>query len=149
MFHGKAQDARSPPAGPPPSQYPWFPPMPPVGYGYPGWQMPSAPPAAPSRDPVMSSDPPDDAGAYPSVTDFIEGLIARVPQRQALREAGEVLDSLHYYDLNEITSLTAEELGSDKFGSILRGDAEYLLTQARREVKRLDKVASRARAARH
>jgi hypothetical protein len=97
----------------------------------------------------MSSDPPDDAGAYPSVTDFIEGLIARVPQRQALREAGEVLDSLHYYDLNEITSLTAEELGSDKFGSILRGDAEYLLTQARREVKRLDKVASRAQAARH
>jgi hypothetical protein len=57
-----------------------------------------------------------------------------------------MLDSLHYFDINEIVTLTVEELGTDKFGNVLVGDAQYLLTQAKKEVKRLDKEARRARA---
>jgi hypothetical protein len=92
----------------------------------------------------MSSDPSDDADAYPLIVDFIETLIDKVPQRQSLREAGQNLRALAYYGIDEITTLTVDEFGIDKFGNILRGDAEYLLGQVRREVKRLDKVARRA-----
>lgn len=86
-----------------------------------------------------------DMGAYTSVIDFIETLITKFPQRESLREAGEALDSLHYFDINEITSLTADDLGTDKFGNVLRGDTEYLLVQARKEVKRVGKEVRRAR----
>jgi hypothetical protein len=87
----------------------------------------------------MSSDLPDDVCTYPSIIDFIETLITKVPQRQSLREAGLNLHTLHYYGIDEITTLTADEFGTDKFGNVLRGDAEYLLGQVRKEVKRLDK----------
>ncbi|KAF8187900.1 hypothetical protein K438DRAFT_2019433 [Mycena galopus ATCC 62051] len=152
MFHGDAKAPTPPPPPPPvPAQYPqWFPQMPPIGYGLPGFhpaypQMPApAPPARPHHA-VMSSDPPDDADAYPSILEFIETLIAKVPQREALRNAGTILHSLHYFGIDEITTLTADEMGTDNFGNVLRGDAEYLLGQARKEVKRLDKLARRAR----
>lgn len=148
MFHGKSK-APSPPSGPAPAPYSYYPPMPPHGYGFPGFpgypQMPAAPPA-PTHHAVMSSDPPDDTGSYPSVIGFIDTLVAKVPQRASLRDAGEMLDSLHYFDINEIVTLTVEELGTDKFGNVLVGDAQYLLTQAKKEVKRLDKEARRARA---
>ncbi|KAJ7923950.1 hypothetical protein B0H13DRAFT_2399012 [Mycena leptocephala] len=84
--------------------------------------------------PVMSSDPPDDADAYPLIVDFIETLIAKVPQRQSLREAGQNLRALAYYGIDEITTLTVDEFGTDKFGNILRGDAEYLLRQVKKEL---------------
>ncbi|KAJ7938741.1 hypothetical protein B0H13DRAFT_2301381 [Mycena leptocephala] len=147
MFHGKAKAPSPPPV--PSAPYPYYPPMPPHGYGFPSFpgypQMPIAPPA-PTHHAVMSSDPPDDTGGYPSVIGFIDSLITKVPQRASLRDAGEMLDSLHYFDINEIVKLTVEELGTDKFGNVLEGDAQYLLTQAKREVKRLDKEARRARA---
>ncbi|KAJ7200189.1 hypothetical protein GGX14DRAFT_400871 [Mycena pura] len=149
MFHGTPK-ALTPPPLPVQShpQYPYFPPMPPVGYGMPGFQIPGympAGPPAPAHHAVMSSDPPDDAAAYPSIVDFIETLIAKVPQRQSLREAGQNLDALAYYNIDELTTLTVDEFGTDKFGNILRGNAEYLLGQVKKEVKRLDKLARRAR----
>ncbi|KAJ7475364.1 hypothetical protein B0H11DRAFT_2282013 [Mycena galericulata] len=79
------------------------------------------------------------------VIDFIETLIAKSPQREGLRAVGDILDSLHFFDINEIQDLTSDELGSDKFGNILVGDAQYLLKQVKSEVKRLDKAARRAR----
>jgi hypothetical protein len=157
MFHGTAK-APTPPTLPVQShpQYPYFPSLPGAvgyggaGYGMPGFQMPGympvpAGPSAPTHHLAMSSDPPDDAGAYPLIVDFIETLIAKVPQRQSLREAGQNLRTLAYYNIDELTTLTVNEFGTDKFGNILRGNAEYLLAQMKREVKRLDKVARRAR----
>ncbi|KAJ7429745.1 hypothetical protein B0H11DRAFT_2211911 [Mycena galericulata] len=79
------------------------------------------------------------------VIDFIETLIPKSPQREGLRAVGDILDSLHFFDINEIQDLTGDELGSDKYGSILVGDAQYLLKQVKSEVKRLDKAARRAR----
>ncbi|KAJ7431853.1 hypothetical protein B0H11DRAFT_1887117 [Mycena galericulata] len=148
MFHGKAKGVSPPaPAAYPPN--PWYQQMPmaPLGFGMPGFPgyHPPAPPPAPPHHPMLSSDPPDDATAYPSVIDFIETLIAKSPQREGLRAVGDILDSLHFFDINEIQDLTSDELGSDKYGNILVGDAQYLLKQVKSEVKRLDKVARRAR----
>lgn len=151
MFHGTA---KAPTPAPLPvqahPQYPYFPPMPPVGYGMPGFQVPGYMPMpagipAPTHHPVMSSDPPDDAAAYPLIIDFIETLITKVPQRHSLRVAGQSLRTLAYYGIDEITSLTVDDFGTEKFGNIVRGDAEYLLGQVKKEVKRLDKLARRAR----
>ncbi|KAJ7847795.1 hypothetical protein B0H14DRAFT_3674628 [Mycena olivaceomarginata] len=157
MFHRTAK-APTPPTLPVQShpQYPYFPSLPGTvgyggaGYGMPGFQMPGympvpAGPSAPTHHLAMSSDPPDDAGTYPLIVDFIETLIAKVPQRQSLREAGQNLHTLAYYNIDELTTLMVDEFGTDKFGNILRGNAEYLLAQVKKEVKRLDKVARRAR----
>ncbi|KAJ7122385.1 hypothetical protein C8R44DRAFT_981519 [Mycena epipterygia] len=158
MFHGKGKDVST--TGPstskpgPQQPYPWYPPpMQPLGYGmagFPGYpQIPPPqhhdPPFAAAHRPMLSSDPPDDATSYPSVIDFIETLIIKAPQRQALRALGETLDSLHLFDTNEITGLTVNELATEKFGNIILGDAQFLLVQVAKEVKRLDKLAKRAR----
>jgi hypothetical protein len=117
--------------------------------GYPGYlQAPLFPqfPPTPAQQPMMSSDPIEPDGiTYPSVIDFIEALIMKAPQRIALRDVGETLDSLHFFEINEITMLTAQELGTEKFGSVVLGDAQYLLKQVQSEVKRLEKQAKRAR----
>ncbi|KAJ7663360.1 hypothetical protein DFH06DRAFT_1324830 [Mycena polygramma] len=155
MFHGKAKE-KTPPPGPSTSQVQYNPyyqyPMPPLGFGppptFPGYpHPPSAPqlPPAQAHSSMMSSDPPDDAASYPAVIEFIANLIRVVPQRESLRAVGETLDSLHYFQINEITDITIDELGTDRFGNVAPGDAQYLLTQARKEVKRLDKLARRAR----
>ncbi|KAJ7687485.1 hypothetical protein B0H17DRAFT_1203548 [Mycena rosella] len=91
---------------------------------------------------IMSSDPPDDAAAYPLI---IETLITKVPQWHSLREVGQSLRTLAYYGIDEITNLTVDDFGTEKFGNILRGDAEYLLGQVKKEVKQLDKLARHAR----
>ncbi|KAJ7933350.1 hypothetical protein B0H13DRAFT_2507005 [Mycena leptocephala] len=148
MFHRKA-----PAAGPaePPAQFnPYYPyPMPPLfGGSLPGYHPhPPAAPQLPSGSaihPQLSSDPPEEDVSYPSITDFVATLIRAVPQREGLRSVGETLDSLHFYQINEIVALTVDELGTERFGFVVPGDATYLLDKARREVKRLDKVARRA-----
>lgn len=101
-------------------------------------------PAAEHR-PMLSSDSPDDPIAYPSVIEFIESLVASAPQRYALRTLGETLDSLHLFDISEIKDLTVDQLGTEKFGKVVLGDAQYLLTKVVKEVKRLDKLAKRSR----
>ena len=153
MFH--RNNSNDVPAQPsyPHSQWNQLPPMQPGGYTVPRYsgylQAPLFPqfPPAPVRQPaMMSSDPIEPDGiAYPSVIDFIETLITKVPQRIALRGVGETLDSLHFFEINEITILTAQQLGTEKFGSVVLGDAEYLLKQVQSEVKRLEKQAKRAR----
>ncbi|KAJ7460369.1 hypothetical protein B0H11DRAFT_2198993 [Mycena galericulata] len=99
-------------------------------------------PAAYPRNPWSQQMPMAPLGF---VIDFIETLIAKLPQREGLRAVGDILDSLHFFDINEIQDLTSDELGSDKYSSILVGDAQYLLKQVKSEVKRLDKAARRAR----
>ncbi|KAJ7318334.1 hypothetical protein DFH08DRAFT_819941 [Mycena albidolilacea] len=116
-------------------QYPYFPPMPPMGYGLTGFPGYMPAPALTLSCQVIC------LMTYPLIIDFIETLITKVPQRQSLQEAGLNLHTLHYYGIDEITTL----FGTDKFGNVLRGDAEYLLGQLRKEVKRLDKVVHRAR----
>ncbi|KAJ7832875.1 hypothetical protein B0H14DRAFT_3871832 [Mycena olivaceomarginata] len=151
MFHRKAPAAR--PAEPPAQYNPYFPyPMPPLfGGSLPGYHPhPPATPQLPSSSaihPQLSSDPPEEDVSYPSITDFIAMLIRAIPQRESLRSVGETLDSLHFYQINEIVALTVDELGTERFGFVVPGDATYLLDKVRREVKRLDKVARRARSA--
>jgi hypothetical protein len=150
MFHkNDSAPATAQAAYPQPQWYP-----PPSGYGvpgYPGYPQPPllpqfAPPLPPPVPPMMSSDPVEEDGiTYPSITAFIEALITKAPQRHGLREVSETLDALRFYQIDEITALTTEELGSDKFGNIVLGDAQYLLKQVGSEVKRLEKLARRAR----
>jgi hypothetical protein len=93
---------------------------------------------------MMSSDPIEEDGIlYPSIIAFIESLITKAPQRVGLRAVGETLDSLHFFEINEIITLTAQELGTEKFGNVVLGDAQHLLKQAASEVKRLEKQAKR------
>jgi hypothetical protein len=40
---------------------------------------------------------------------------------------GETLDSLHFYQIDEIVALTVDELGTERFGFVVPGDATYLL----------------------
>ncbi|KAJ7240071.1 hypothetical protein C8J57DRAFT_1372045, partial [Mycena rebaudengoi] len=149
MFHGarKEENTAAPgshsPYYPPPQWYP--PPMPPLGYGMPGFPGYAAMLPAAEHRPMLSSDSPDDPIAYPSVIEFIESLVASAPQRYALRTLGETLDSLHLFDISEIKDLTVDQLGTEKFGKVVLGDAQYLLTKVVKEVKRLDKLAKRSR----
>ncbi|KAJ7832404.1 hypothetical protein B0H14DRAFT_2592071 [Mycena olivaceomarginata] len=155
MFHNNNSNNGPPAAYQTPyphSQWQQLPPMQPGGYGipgYPGFPMPPLFPQfppAPTRQPMMSSDPIEEDGiSYPSIIDFVETLITKAPQRFGLRDVGETFDSLHFFQINEITSLTAQELGTEKFGSVLLGDAQFLLKDATAEVKRLEKQAKRAR----
>jgi hypothetical protein len=118
--------------------------MVPLGYGMPGFGG-YAPPAS-THTPLLSSDQPDDDSVpYPSIIDFIEAMITKYPQRQALRTAGETFESLRLYDISEITALTVDELGTEKFGNVVLGDAQFLLTRVEKEVKRLNKLAKQAR----
>ncbi|KAF8206743.1 hypothetical protein K438DRAFT_1756100 [Mycena galopus ATCC 62051] len=100
----------------PHSQYPWLPPMAPVGYGFPSWQMPGAQPAPPHHA-VMSSDPPDNAGSTPR---FPSGTPFGRPGKHSTLSTTLASTRLR---------LSPGELRTDKFGSVLRGDAEYLLAQ--------------------
>jgi hypothetical protein len=84
---------------------------------------------------MLSSDPPDDDVAYPSIIDFIAELIHVVPRWEGLCVVGETLDSLHYFQIDEIVSLTVDDLGTVQFGTVVPGDATYLLEKVRREVK--------------
>ncbi|KAJ7816281.1 hypothetical protein B0H14DRAFT_3148669 [Mycena olivaceomarginata] len=152
MFHSNNGPPAAAQTSYPHSQWHQLPPMQPGGFavpGYPGYlQAPLFPqfPPTPAQQPMMSSDPIEPDGiTYPSVIDFIEALIMKAPQRIALRDVGETLDSLHFFEINEITTLTAQELGTEKFGSVVLGDAQYLLKQVQSEVKRLEKQAKRAR----
>ncbi|KAJ7847578.1 hypothetical protein B0H14DRAFT_3453663 [Mycena olivaceomarginata] len=151
MFHRKAKDGPVPGAAGPPAQYnPYFPyPMPPLfGGSLPGYHPhPPAAPQLPSSSaihPQLLSDPPEEDVSYPSITDFVARLILVVPQREGLRSVGETLDSLHFYQIDEIVALTVDELGTERFGFVVPGDATYLLDKVRREVKRLEKMARRA-----
>ncbi|KAJ7355350.1 hypothetical protein DFH08DRAFT_1052210, partial [Mycena albidolilacea] len=114
-----------------------------VGQNHPYWQYMSSRLflvfALNKTGTVLSSDPPDEDVSYPSITDFIATLIHVIPQRESLRSVGETLDSLHFYQINEIVALTVDELGTERFGFVVPGDATYLLDKVRREVKRLDK----------
>ncbi|KAF8144815.1 hypothetical protein K438DRAFT_1782438 [Mycena galopus ATCC 62051] len=148
MFHRKAKEGPTPgPAGPPAQYNPYFPyPMPPLfpqyhQHGPPTPQLPSGP----AIHPQLSSDPPEENVSYPSIIDFVAMLIQAVPQRAQLRTVGETLDSLHFYQIDEIISLTVDDLGTERFGFVVPGDATYLLERARKEVKWLDKLARRAR----
>ncbi|KAJ7133863.1 hypothetical protein C8R43DRAFT_956400 [Mycena crocata] len=144
MFHGNSNNDGGPSiaAASVQPQYPWYhPPPPPMPFGgYPPVAHPTS-----TRPSMMSSDPVDDDGtSYPSIIDFIEGLIAKSPQRQSLREVGETLDALQFFDINEIVGLTVEDLGTEKYGNVVAGNAQFLLTRVVKEVKRLDKLAKRA-----
>ncbi|KAJ7923174.1 hypothetical protein B0H13DRAFT_2316706 [Mycena leptocephala] len=154
MFHNN-NSFNGPPAAAPTAYLPppWYqlPPGHPGGYGMTGYpavgyaQPPPLPPVA-ARQPMMSSDPiEEDAILYPSVIAFIESLITKAPKRVGLRAVGYTLDSLHFFEINELIALTAQELGTEKFGNVMLGDAQYLLKQAASEVQRLEKQAKRTR----
>ncbi|KAJ7846399.1 hypothetical protein B0H14DRAFT_3138848 [Mycena olivaceomarginata] len=150
MFHNNNSNNGPPAAAQssyPPSQYYHLPPMQPAGApGYPGYPFFPQFPPAPARQSMLSSDPIEPDGVtYPAIIDFIETLIAKAPQCIALRDIGQTLDSLRFYEINEITTLTAQDLETEKFGSVVLGDAKYLLKQVQSEVKRLEKQAKLAR----
>ncbi|KAJ7340030.1 hypothetical protein DFH08DRAFT_812396 [Mycena albidolilacea] len=48
--------------------------------------------------------------------DFIATLIHAVLQQADLRALGETLDSLHFYQINEIVSVTVDDVGTEQFG---------------------------------
>ncbi|KAJ6540646.1 hypothetical protein B0H19DRAFT_1381659 [Mycena capillaripes] len=142
MFHRKAKEGPTPvPAGPSAQYHPYYPyPMLPL-FGDPQQAFPRyhhAPPApqlpsGPAIHPHLSSDPPEEDVSYPSIIDFIATLIHAVPQRADLRALGDTLDSLHFYQINEIVSLTVDDLGTERFGPVAPGDATYVLERVRRE----------------
>jgi hypothetical protein len=83
---------------------------------FPGYHhAPSAPqlPSSPAIHPHLSSDLPEEDVSYLSIINFIATLIHAVLQRADLRTLGETLDSLHFYQINEIVSLTVDDLGTE------------------------------------
>ncbi|KAJ7026054.1 hypothetical protein C8F04DRAFT_1126520 [Mycena alexandri] len=156
MFHGKGK-ATSPAPGPAQLAYPgWYPPpMQPLGFGMPGFpgyppppylQPPPAPQFPSPRRPMLSSDPADELGVlYPSIIAFINHLVNLHPERQGLGDVGDALNTLRFFDISEIIDLTAADLGTDQFGNAALGDAQFLVKHVKKEVKRLEKAARRAR----
>jgi hypothetical protein len=124
---------------------------------YMSWPPPFYPPALPAAAPSpspktvlapLSSDPPDpdEENPYPSISDFIHRLGARYPKRGL--EAHIInFESRDYYQVDELVRISSSELTSHTFG-FTSGNAAFLLEEARKEVKRVDKTIRKAKRAR-
>jgi hypothetical protein len=67
------------------------------------------------------SDLPEEDVSYPSITNFIVTLICVIPKCEGLHSVGETLDSLHFYQINEIVALTVDELRTERFRIVVPG----------------------------
>jgi hypothetical protein len=157
MFHGPARSSVSSSPSTSSSDLPYMQPASNGFHPYMSWPpqfYQSAPPAAaPSPNPKtvlapLSSDPPDpdEENPYPSISDFISRLDTRYPIRglEAHRMNFEARD---YYQLDELIRMSPSELTSHAFG-LSSGNAAFLLEEARKEVKRVDKNLRKAKRAR-
>ncbi|KAJ7315173.1 hypothetical protein DFH08DRAFT_715892 [Mycena albidolilacea] len=158
--HGPAPSTSAPP-GPFPSFAPYlamnsmnpygF--MPPWGMHFPGNpttpitptpvpQPRSSPAPGPSKlaAAFASSDPPDMGmvNPYPEITDFLHELDGYQPKRHLLDYIDKFND-LDFYNIDEIGNLKTPQVLVDTAGISL-GNATYILTQVKAEMKRVDRA---------
>jgi hypothetical protein len=92
----------------------------------------------PSTYHVPSSDGPDeDINPYPDITSFLTSLEEKYPKRR-LAEYIDVFESKDFYNINEIATLSVEQLKSAEFG-LTMGNAQFLLEKVTKEMKAIDR----------
>ncbi|KAF8815752.1 hypothetical protein BYT27DRAFT_7224817 [Phlegmacium glaucopus] len=143
-----------PPAAPAPGMItpfnfmmsPWM--MPP--FGYPG-QVPNNPFYPPLKSPshhrshylqdeIPSSDPPDESleNPYPSITSFLQQLNQKHAQCGLSRHFN-IFEEKDFYNINEVTNITAERLSLEEF-SFTAGNAQFFLDAVHKEMKHIDRA---------
>jgi hypothetical protein len=145
-----------PPMNPYMFSAPWFPPVPMTPYGnLPGFQVPATPQpttvaAPPSYQPLKRelppSSPPDDSAflqPFPAIRTFLEGLCISNPLRK-LETYADIFESNDYYDVDEIAGITYERLTTGPF-NMTPGNAEFLLKEIERDVKRIKRIREKDR----
>lgn len=144
-------DAGSPNAAPGafgmPSAFPWQQMMP---FMMPGmFQAMASAPASPvkplARPAPPSSDPADQDGAieHRSIRNFLFDLGSKHPQRGlAAYEAN--FNLMDYYHVDELANMAQEDLTGRDF-SMTPGNAKFIISEAKVEVKRAERAAKRAR----
>jgi hypothetical protein len=124
---------------------PWFPPP----YGNPQGGFPATPHFTPSRHShvekhdLPSSDPPEDAflEPYPEISVFFNRLATDNPRRK-LANFIEIFENHDYYTVDDIANLTLERFTADPF-NMTPGNAEFLLKEIGKEMKRINQIRRR------
>ncbi|EEB88917.1 hypothetical protein MPER_13052 [Moniliophthora perniciosa FA553] len=87
---------------------------------------------------VPSSDgPDDDSNPYPEIAGFLVALHERHPRRN-LNNFIDVFESKDFYNIDELSKLTIDQLTSSEFG-LSMGNAQFLLGRITKEMKEVDK----------
>lgn len=92
------------------------------------------------QDPTPSSSPPAETGfetPYPEIETWIQGLQRLHPKRQLLHYIAE-FEAQDYFGVDELARLPLERLTTAPF-SLTPGNAEFLLGEAHKTVKRVDR----------
>jgi hypothetical protein len=126
---------------------PWFPP--PYGNpqgGFPGPATPHfTPPSRAEKHNLPSSDPPDDGflEPYPEISAFLNRLATSNPRRK-LADFIEIFENHDYYTVDDIANIALERLTADPF-NMTPGNAEFLLREIGKEMKRINQMRKRRR----
>ncbi|KAJ7834126.1 hypothetical protein B0H14DRAFT_3709689 [Mycena olivaceomarginata] len=142
----KHSDGLAPSTSAPPGPFPSFAPylaMNPMNlYGFmPPWGMPfPAPGPLKLAAAFPSSDPPDMGmvNPYPEIIDFFHELDSYQP-KQHLLDYIDKFNDLDFYNIDEIGNLKTPQALVDTAGISL-GNATYILTQVKAEMKRVDQA---------
>lgn len=100
---------------------------------------PLARPAPPSSDPADQ----DDTVQYRFIRDFLSDLSHKHPQR-GLVLYGPNFDLMDYYHVDELARMSQEDLTGSDFQMTV-GNAKFVISEAKAEVKRVDRATKRAR----
>lgn len=133
-----------------PTAYPFGFPMPAWPSAFPPMFAPTTPTVPSNRthdDAMPSSDPPeiDAPNPYPLISEFLTLLSANAPKR-LLTELAPCFEEKDFEHIDEIADLSASVLMTE-FGLSL-GNAQFLLTHAKKEITRIDKATRKAKRAR-
>jgi hypothetical protein len=127
---------------------PWFPPS----YGNLQGGFPATPHFSDFTPPrhsradkhdLLSSDPPEDGflEPYPEISTFLNRLATDNPRRK-LTNFIETFENHDYYTVDDIANVTLERLTSNPF-NMTPGNAEFLLKEIGKEVKRIHQIRRR------
>ena len=123
---------------------PWFP----SPYSNPHGGFPATPHSPPrhsraDKHDLPSSDPPEDGflEPYPEIKTFLSWLATDNPRRK-LTSFIETFENHDYYTVDDIANVTLERLTGDPF-NMTPGNAEFLLKEIGREMKRINQIRKR------
>jgi hypothetical protein len=132
---------------------PWTAWYPPAGMQPPPMQPPTVPSPSMSshtldRTRTRSSDSgyDDDKEKYPSISEFFSNLVQRHPHRSSLSSLTYSFEAQDLYSINEIATFSEDKLRSEF--DVTLGNAQFILEQVKKEIKRVDRINQKKRARR-
>jgi len=124
---------------------PWYA-QPSIPYANPPAGFPMMPQIAPGglfraeKHDLPSSDPPDEASLepYPEIDAFLDRIEINNPKRK-LTNYKDLFEFHDYYNVDDIADITLERLTANPF-NMTHGNAEFLLKEIRKEMKRVNQI---------